>query len=134
VESFKERDQTIPADLRHLRGAREFAESAARDFGLDGEGAYRAKLAISEVVANAVVHGSRDPEDPIELTAADEGGALAFYVKDTGRFVPRVPARGALPERGRGLDFVRTVMDEVDIRPGSDGTTVRLVLRAPAAT
>jgi anti-sigma regulatory factor (Ser/Thr protein kinase) len=43
--------------------------------------------------------------------------------------VPRVPVRGALPEQGRGLDFLRTVMDEVDIRSGSDGTLVRFVLR-----
>jgi anti-sigma regulatory factor (Ser/Thr protein kinase) len=130
MNAFDERAESIRADLRQLRDARAFAEGAVLDFGLDGDAAYRAKLAVSEAVANAVMHGSSSARDPIELTAVEENGALVFYVKDTGRFVPRVPARGELPERGRGLEFMRSVMDEVEIRPEADGTVLRLALRS----
>jgi anti-sigma regulatory factor (Ser/Thr protein kinase) len=52
-----------------------------------------------------------------------------FEVEDTGQFVPRVPRRGAVPERGRGLDFMRKLMDEVDVRPQPRGTLLRFVKR-----
>ena len=48
----------------------------------------------------------------------EESGALVFEVLDTGRFVPRVMRRGDMPESGRGLEFMRLMMDEVDLRPG----------------
>jgi anti-sigma regulatory factor (Ser/Thr protein kinase) len=50
-------------------------------------------------------------------------------VVDTGRFVPRVTRRGEMPESGRGLEFMRLMMDEVDLRPGTDGTCLRLIKR-----
>jgi anti-sigma regulatory factor (Ser/Thr protein kinase) len=40
-----------------------------------------------------------------------------------------VTREGAFPEGGRGLEFMRLMMDEVDLRPGSDGTRLRLVKR-----
>ena len=61
----------------------------------------------------------------MQITAAGEGDVLAFYVQDTGRFVPRVQRRGDMPESGRGLDFMRRLMDEVDLRTGDEGTLLR---------
>ncbi len=52
-------------------------------------------------------------------------------VVDTGRFRPRVRRRGELPESGRGLEFMRQLMDEVDLRPGLDGTLLRFVKHGP---
>jgi anti-sigma regulatory factor (Ser/Thr protein kinase) len=61
--------------------------------------------------------------------AAEESGALVFEVLDTGTFVPRVVRRGDLPEGGRGLEFMRVLMDEVDLRPGRGGTLLRMAKR-----
>ena len=108
----------ILADLRLLKEARDFAERAAADFGLDGGACYQVKLAMSEAVTNAIQHGSSSPSDPIRIGVAAEGGALVFEVLDTGRFLPRVMRRGELSESGRGLEFMRLLMDEVDLRPG----------------
>jgi len=119
----------ISADLSHLREARQFADNAAAEFGLDLEERYLVKLAMSEAVTNAIQHGSSSSSDPVRLAAVEEGGALVFYVTDTGRFRPRMAPRGHLPERGRGLDFVRRLMDEVDVRPGRRGTTLRFTKR-----
>ena len=82
---------------------------------------------MSEAVTNAILHGSsssfgRDPHH----WSREESGALVFEVVDTGRFRPRVRRRGDLPESGRGLEFMRLLMDEVDLRPGADGTLLRL--------
>ena len=56
-----------------------------------------------------------------------EPGLLAYEVVDTGRFVPRVKRRGDMPESGRGLEFMRLMMDEVDVHPFDGGTRLRLV-------
>jgi anti-sigma regulatory factor (Ser/Thr protein kinase) len=34
-----------------------------------------------------------------------------------------------MPEGGRGLEFMRVLMDEVDLRPGRQGTLLRLAKR-----
>jgi anti-sigma regulatory factor (Ser/Thr protein kinase) len=126
---FGPRDQTITAELSRLKEARDFAEAAAREFGLDDDDSYQVKLAMSEAVANAIQHGSASASDPIQLHAVEEAGELALYVTDTGRFVPRVSPRGDFPERGRGLEFMSLIMDAVDVRPGPDGTVLRFSKR-----
>lgn len=120
---------SVPADLSRLRQAREFAEEAAADFGFDEALQQQIKLAANEAVANAMEHGSSQDADQIVLRAVEEDGALAIYVKDLGSFIPRMLQRGAMPERGRGLAFMDLLMDEVEVRPGSGGTEVRLLKR-----
>jgi anti-sigma regulatory factor (Ser/Thr protein kinase) len=119
----------MEADLGRLKEARDFAERAAADFGLDNSACYDVKLAMSEAVTNAIQHGSSSPTDPIRIVVLAEGPSLVFEVLDTGRFVPRVMRRGELSESGRGLEFMRVLMDEVDLRPGSAGTLMRFIKR-----
>ena len=125
---FTERRCSIPADLAELPRARHFADRAATDFGFGESERYSIKMATSEAVANAIEHGSSSSAETVDLRAVDEGGALTFYVTDAGTFVPRV-ARGKTPERGRGLAFMGQLMDEVDVRPGREGTVVRYAKR-----
>jgi anti-sigma regulatory factor (Ser/Thr protein kinase) len=129
MAEFERREHSIRADLRLLKDARDFAERAAADFGLDGDACYDVKLAMSEAVTNAIQHGSASPSDPIQIAVDAEGPALVFEVLDTGRFVPRVMRRGELSESGRGLEFMRVLMDEVDLRPGNSGTLMRFAKR-----
>jgi anti-sigma regulatory factor (Ser/Thr protein kinase) len=96
---------------------------------MPSDACYQVKLALSEAVTNAIQHGSRSPDDPVRIFIAEEPGALVFEVLDTGRFVPRVSRRGDMPESGRGLEFMRLVMDEVELFPGDRGTRLRLVKR-----
>jgi anti-sigma regulatory factor (Ser/Thr protein kinase) len=123
------REHSIEADLARLKEARDFAERAAVEFGLPSDACYQVKLALSEAVTNAIQHGSSSPADPIRIVVTEEPGALAFEVVDTGRFVPRVTRRGDMPESGRGLEFMRLMMDVVDLHPGEGGTRLRLVKR-----
>ena len=123
------REYSISADLGRLKEARDFAERAAAEFGLSEDACYEVKLALSEAVSNAIQHGSRSDDAPIRIFVSGEAGALVIEVIDTGRFVPRVTRHGDMPESGRGLEFMRLMMDEVDLQPGDDGTRLRLVKR-----
>jgi anti-sigma regulatory factor (Ser/Thr protein kinase) len=127
--TFKPREHSIRADLVHLKEARDFAADAAAEFGFGPEACYQVKLALSEAITNAIQHGSSSPADAVRVAAMEHEGALVFEVADSGRFVPRVMRRGAMPESGRGLEFMRLLMDEVDVRPGLDGTLLRLTKR-----
>lgn len=129
MESFSPREYSIRADLGRLKEARDFAVSAAAEFGFAAEALHDVKLAMSEAVTNAIRHGSRSPDDPVRIMATEESGALVFEVIDTGTFVPRVVRRGDLPESGRGLEFMRVLMDEVDLRPSRRGTLLRMAKR-----
>ena len=97
---FRPREHSIQADLNRLKEARDFADEAAAAFGFSPDARYDVRLAVSEAVTNAIQHGSRSPEDPVRIVAAEESGALVFEVLDTGSFVPRVVRRGDLPEGG----------------------------------
>lgn len=123
---FEARVHSINADLTHLKEARDFAEQAAAEFGFDSDGRYQVKLALSEAITNAIQHGSSSPSDIVRIVVAEESGSLVFEVADNGRFVPRVERRGTMPESGRGLEFMRLMMDDVDVRPSPDGTLLRL--------
>jgi anti-sigma regulatory factor (Ser/Thr protein kinase) len=119
----------LPAELSRLPDARSWADAAAAAFGFDEMVRYQIKMAVSEGVANAVEHGSASSDDQIHLRAAAEGDLLAFYIRDSGRFIPRMAPRGEMPERGRGLAFLGQLMDEVDIKPSSEGTELRFCKR-----
>ena len=129
MTQFDSRDLRLPADSSRLSEAREFVEEAAAEFGFEEATQHQIKLAINEAVANAMEHGSPDSGDEVELRVVSEDGALAIYVSDSGSFTPRTAHREAMPERGRGLAFMDLLMDEVEVRPGTDGTRVRLLKR-----
>ncbi len=108
---------------------RRFADDATADFGFSPSEQYVIRLALTEAVTNAVRHGSSSEDDPVEVRVGPEEGGLAFYVSDTGRFVPRVDLDDELPEQGRGLAFIVQLMDEVEVRPSPGGTVIRFAKR-----
>jgi anti-sigma regulatory factor (Ser/Thr protein kinase) len=80
-------------------------------------------LAADEACANAVEHGSRGPDDMVELTMyADDDDAVVITVSDQGRWVPRVPR----PHRGQGFVLMKALMSSVEVDASDDGTRVRL--------
>lgn len=125
--AFDERDLRLPAEPSRLSDARRFAEDVASQLGFGVEVRHQIALAINEAVANAMEHGSPSGDGEVELRAVVEGGGLAIYVTDSGRFMPRTPHREA--ERGRGLAFMDLLMDEVEVWPSTRGTRVRLLKR-----
>ena len=126
---FRGAELKLLAELSRLPDARSWADAAAEAFGFDEMVRYQIKMAVSEGVANAVEHGSSSPSDEIQLRAVSEGDSLAFYIRDSGKFIPRISPRGEMPERGRGLAFLGQLMDEVDLKPSTEGTELRFCKR-----
>ena len=118
---------TLPAEAAQLRTARGFADAAGEEFGLDEDGRYRFKLAVSEAVANAIEHGT-PCEGTVLLRITSGPDELSFEVHDCGGFSVDWSRRDPLSERGRGLPLMAALVDEVDLKPGPGGTVVRLAL------
>jgi anti-sigma regulatory factor (Ser/Thr protein kinase) len=123
----------LAAQPSELTKARDFAESGARAFCFDDHGRYQFKFAASEAVANAIEHGRPSCDGKIHLRLVGEGDKLTLFVRDCGRFSVTSPDPSMLPQRGRGLAFMVSLMDEVEVRTASDSTLIRLSKRRPPA-
>jgi anti-sigma regulatory factor (Ser/Thr protein kinase) len=85
-------------------------------------GSYDAVLAVNESVANAIEHAYGLEGGNIHVRAEREHAALRISVHDDGSW--RAP-RG--DHRGRGLEMMRRLMDEVEVCADEGGTQVTLV-------
>lgn len=112
----------LPPRADELAAARGALRSWLAVSGVDTPTARDIVLAANEALANAVEHGSTSPNSIVTLHAEAVGGSIVVDVRDRGRWLEREPE----PHRGRGLPVMRAVIDEVDIDPGGNGTTVRL--------
>ncbi|HEY1276908.1 MAG TPA: ATP-binding protein [Thermoleophilaceae bacterium] len=121
----------VPAHPERIQEAREFADEAAASFGFDEDARYDIRLAATEAVTNAIRHGARSPRDTVQVTVLEGDRVLTVCVADQGSFIPRVVNGDPLPEQGRGLAFIAHLMDDVCIRTGDRGTTVRFSKRLP---
>lgn len=91
------------------------------------------KVAVSEAVTNAIVHGYGGPGGKVTVRAYLHDDALEVLVEDQGRGIDDVPRAleagySTDPERpGLGFVFMRSFMDrlEVDSEPGR-GTRVAM--------
>jgi len=123
----------LAAQPSELAKARDFAESGARAFCFDDHGRYEFTFAASEAVANAIEHGASSSDGKIHLHLVGEGDKLTLFVRDSGTFVASSPDPSEVPQRGRGLAFMVSLMDEVEVRTATDSTLIRLSKRLPPA-
>ena len=109
------------------RAVREYAEG----LGLADERVHDLTLAVSEIIANAVLHAYRDGSDGAITVAAEgfEGGMRVRIIDHGMGLSPRTDSPGA----GLGLIIAGNVADRLEIkRPEEGGTSVCLTF-APAA-
>jgi anti-sigma regulatory factor (Ser/Thr protein kinase) len=99
----------------------------APDFGLRDDGCFQVKLAMSEAVTNAILHGSDSVRATVEITVRAETSRLVFEVSDEGRDPATVDPIERLDDGGRGLELVSMVMDEVQMTRRDGGTLLRFV-------
>jgi anti-sigma regulatory factor (Ser/Thr protein kinase) len=112
------------ADLPLIRQL--IADRAAR-FGLTADRAGDLTLAVNEVVTNTLAHTRAGGTLRVWVDAGQQ--ALVCEVRDTGRIADLLVGRRSPPadaERGRGLWLVNQFCDLVELRPGEEGTTIRL--------
>ena len=105
------------------------------DFG-EGE-VEEIQLAIIETCINAFEHSKSDDQD-IHIEFVLMEGELQFKVTDRGVGISPDTLDGSrvlgspglhtdLRKRGRGLQIIRSLMDEVDIESSPNGTTVSVI-------
>ena len=126
------RELEIPAELERLRETREWAHQIAMDHGLSEDDCFQIKLAMSEAVTNAIIHGSVRQTDVVRIAACKRDQELVFEVTDPGRLNTGDPVE-RLDEGGRGLELVSMVMDEVQLVRRGDGGSLRFSKRFAAA-
>jgi anti-anti-sigma factor len=89
------------------------------------------KVAVGEALANAVRHGSPGGEgDRVQIEVKAYEDRVSIAVEDTGRgFTGEASCTGDVyASGGRGVMFMRALMDRVDFEVGENGgTTVTLV-------
>jgi anti-anti-sigma factor len=117
-----------PAQLRALRAAVADWTAAA---GLGDDDAYDLQLALGEAAANAVEHAYRDgPAGTMTVKVTrDADGRVRASVRDEDRWRPEPADRG---HRGRGLDMIREVSEDMRMRRGRTGTHVRFEIPPPS--
>jgi len=92
------------------------------------------QLAIIEICINAFEHSRSDDklvhiqflvtDDELRVKITDRGVGITKDTLDGSRPLGRPGLYPDLPKRGRGLEIVGSLMDEIVIESGSDGTTV----------
>lgn len=91
------------------------------------------KVAISEAVSNAIIHGYEEKSGQIEIIMNLYEDKLEYIISDNGRGIAdvalaRQPSYSSDPERmGLGFVFMESFMDELDvISTINTGTKVRM--------
>jgi serine/threonine-protein kinase RsbW/stage II sporulation protein AB (anti-sigma F factor) len=91
------------------------------------------RLAVSEAVSNAVLHGYRSgPAGPVTVVAEAADAHLVVSVHDRGEgLAPRDDSPGA----GLGLPLIAEVAESLSVGPGDDGrgTVLRMTFDLPFA-
>ena len=129
---------SFPAKPDYLLLARLALSGIGRTTPVSDELLADLKLAITEACGNCVRHAYPDGDGDVSVAFTLDGDALEMIVEDQGvGLEPDAPMRGTTAgDSGMGMSIIRTVVDELEIRPGADGrgTTVRMTKRlAPAA-
>jgi anti-sigma regulatory factor (Ser/Thr protein kinase)/putative methionine-R-sulfoxide reductase with GAF domain len=83
--------------------------------------AYRVTAATNEACMNAIEHGFASGAPGFEVRAELSDSEVDVVVRDRGHW--REPRS---QHDGRGLEMMRSLMDDVEVMPGDEGTTVRL--------
>ena len=137
-ETILNLDIMVPSQTRYLRLIGNIAEQLARD--VDGEKsdretlAYHLNLVVTEAVTNAIQYGrANDPKDRFGLLLSVENSDLCVRVYDYGEgfdfeAVP-TPDIDELSERGRGIFFIRSLMDHVEYRKTESGNALEMKKR-----
>lgn len=122
----------LPAEARALAGMRRDLSAWLAAHPLDHITPDDVILAVHEAAANATEHayqGRTAPSGDVVVTCLWEDGSLSCAVVDRGGW----RAQSAPGDRGRGLALIRSLADEVEVRPSPTGTTVLMSWRGPGA-
>lgn len=112
---------SIAARAEELAAIRRLLRGWLADAGADNTAVSSVLLASGEACSNAMEHAYGPGDETFDLAAELQGDDVVLEIRDRGRWRP---PRGK--NRGRGIGLMETFMDEVEVIPRDDGTTVRM--------
>ncbi len=125
---------TCNTDLRFIDLIQVVGAELLKHMSFSQEDGERIWLAIQEGIANAMRHGNRlDRDKPVKVTFTPQADRFEIRIEDQGPGVdldslpdPNLP-ENLLKPGGRGVYFMRQVMDEVHMERTPKGSTLVLV-------
>jgi anti-sigma regulatory factor (Ser/Thr protein kinase) len=115
--------ESLPATTASVAAARRAIRDFTENLEVDVEGIV---LAVSEAVANVVVHAYPPDEDGVvELTGRANPFDVTFEVRDHGSGLEN----GSAPGAGFGLPIIERLAQRVDVRDTSDGVALTMAFR-----
>lgn len=118
------REVILPVDRNAATKARRALDEAVPPPDL-GQRVDDARLAITEIVANAVLHGGLGPDDSVRLVFATDATTLRVEVEQRtgadGTAIPAPRPSGADEVGGFGLMLVSKIVDDWGVERGPPG-------------
>jgi PAS domain S-box-containing protein len=121
----------LSPDREALTSLRRLTARWLREAGAEADEVHDLVMAANEAWQNALEHGTNFARTTVDVDLeVDPHGEVSITVRDAGSR-ERSPAD---PDRGRGIELMRALADEVTLELAPHGSTVRLrrALRAPA--
>jgi PAS domain S-box-containing protein len=118
---------SLPAEPESLSGLRRRLGRFLHAAGASDEETYEITLSVCEAAGNAIEHAYGPGDASFEVEAALSERALEAVVRDTGQWRSRRDS-----SRGRGLDIIEDLMDEVEVSREPGGTVIRMRRRLAA--
>jgi serine/threonine-protein kinase RsbW len=121
---------TIPAKAEYIVLSRLALSGLARARALEPALIADLKLALTEACSNVVRHAYKEqPAGEVEVRYELDEDKLSVEVVDEGiGFDPAAAAAAAgdeLDEGGLGISIIRAIVDELDIKSGDSGSSLR---------
>ncbi len=120
-------DLALPATLPNATRMRSAVEQFVRRRGFSEERTFEITLGIAEAINNAAEHAYGGRPGPIRLGVRQTDCWLEATISDAGCW-SETPSD---PDRGRGIEIIRRVFEDVGYAKGTSGTVVSLRARLP---
>lgn len=126
------REIVVPNEPARISEVRRFVAAFLADLRAPVDVTSEVLLAVGEAAGNAYRHGRRtDGHSEMRVRCEYERPDLEVVVADDGPgFDPEEVARRGTPDPfaqgGRGLFLMRELMDDLEVRPSPNGTTIRM--------
>lgn len=123
---------SIPHRSEYVGMIRLTVASIASRMGFDIEEIEDMKVAVSEACSNAIMHGGCGEEDNFLVQFIREPSRLLISVSDFGKGCNvnalQRPRTEELNEGGLGIFIIKSLMDDVKIKSGSNqGTSITMI-------
>jgi serine/threonine-protein kinase RsbW len=130
AEALWRREICIPADVNRLAGVRDEVSALVAPLGFAESAIFDIKVALGEALANAVRHGAPADDGRVCVGVSAYDDRIVLEIADNGVGFDGVHSGNddLYAPSGRGIMFMRALMDRVEFEPAAGGgTLVRLV-------